>query len=206
MHGAWRLRIAAANDKVLFKNDNERTMMASSLTHARLTAALLGLGLAGLAAAEPLAHRSATMQCADRHIEIAAGCFKFTAGTLLCTRQSIRFVGPGGKALGARSFPSAPLKNAGHPVVEARFGELNCVETADKRTFVVALMDNGGNCEQCEWHDVYSAHGVLLGSTRGPGRRNAAVDKAVAAVYDKKAGRVLGRQALMDLYRDAGAE
>lgn len=178
--------------------------MLEHFTHAKMACAALGLGLglASLAAAEPLSHRSATLQCAERRIAVDADCFRFAAGTLLCARQSIRFFGRGGKALGARSFPSTPMKNADHPVVEARFGELQCVETADKRTFVVTLMDNGGNCEQCEWHDVYSIDGVLLGSTRERRQRNDAVDGAVAAVYDKKSGRVLNRQALSQFYRE----
>lgn len=171
----------------------------------QLAAAVLGLGMAGLAVAAPLSHKSTTMQCADRRIEIEADCFKFAAYTTLCTRQSIRFVGPGGKSLNARVFQSAPLKNADYPVVADKFGELSCVETADKQKFLVALMDNGGNCEECEWNDVYSTDGVLLGSTRDRKPRNAAVDSAVAAAYDKKARRVLGRQSLTNFYQDSSA-
>lgn len=180
--------------------------MFKLLTRSQVAATLLGLGLAGLsAAAPPLSHKSATMQCADRRIEIEADCFKFAASTTLCTRQSIRFVGPGGKALGTRVFRSAPLKNADYPVVAEKFGELRCVETADKQKYLVATMDNGGNCEECEWNDVYSTDGLLLGSTRGGKQRNAAVDSAVAAAYDKQAGRVLGRQPLTNFYQDGSA-
>lgn len=170
-------------------------------------AAVLGLGLAGIAvAATPLNHRSATMQCADRRIAVEADCFVFAPGTTMCTRQSIRFFGPDGKALGARVFQSKPLKNADYPVIPEQFGELSCVQTPDKRTFLVALMDNGGNCDECEWNDVYSADGVLLGSTREGKQPDAAVGSAIDAAYDAKKKRVLGHQPLTGFYQGNNAK
>lgn len=173
---------------------------------ARACVAALVLGLAGMAAAAtPLSHRSATMQCADRRITVEADCFAFTPGTTMCTRQSIRFAGPDGKALGERAFKSMPLKNADYPVVPEQIGELTCVETPDKKTFLVALMDTGGNCEDCEWNDVYSADGALVGSTRNGKEPGAAAASAIDAAYDARKKHVLGHQALTPFYRLGGA-
>lgn len=171
-----------------------------------LPAVLLGLGLAGpVLAAAPLQERSASLQCADRKVTVEAACFPYAGSIMACTRQAIRFFGADGKALGARVFESKPLKGADYPVVPEQFGELSCVETKDKDKLVVASMTNGGNCEQCEWHDVYSPDGTLLGSTRDRKKAVAAVDAAVGALYDRKARHVLGKQPLTDLYQDGAA-
>jgi hypothetical protein len=160
-----------------------------------------GFGLAGSAVAgAPLQHKSASMQCLDRRISVEADCFPNSSFTM-CTRQSIRFSGADGQALGARTFDARPLKGADYPVVDEEFGELSCVETKARKQFVVALMDNGGNCEQCEWVDVYSLEGVLLGSTRNGKTLRAELDAAVTAAFSNGSKGVLRRQALTDLYK-----
>jgi len=172
-----------------------------------LPALLLGLGLAGSAvAATPLQERSASLQCADRKVTVEAACFPYAGSLMVCTRQAIRFAGADGKALGARVFQNKPLKGADYPVVPEQFGELSCVETKDKEKLVVASMTNGGNCEQCEWYDVYSPDGTLLGSTRDRKKGAAAVDAAVGALYDRKTKHVLSKQPLTDLYQDGTAK
>lgn len=171
----------------------------------QLAALLLCAGLAGLAvAAVPLQHKEAAMQCAGRRISVEADCFA-ESSRMLCTRQAIRFFGADGKALGAREFHSSPLEGEAYPVVEEGFGELSCVQTEDKQQFLVALMDNGGNCDQCEWIDVYSVDGVLLGNTRNQQKGSAVVKRAIAAAYDAWLKHVLARTSLGQFYRDDGA-
>jgi hypothetical protein len=166
-----------------------------------MTAAAFSLGLAGSAlAAAPLQHKSASMQCLDRRMTVEADCFPHSSFTM-CTRQTIRFSAANGKALGARSFKASPLKGADYPVVDEQFGELSCVETAARNRFVVALMDNGGNCEQCEWVDVYSLDGVLLGSTRHGKKVSAELDAAMTAAFSTGGKGVIKQQALIDLYK-----
>ena len=46
-------------------------------------------------------------------------------------------------------------------------------------------MDNGGNCESCEWVDVYSWDGALIGSERAGKPKVKGIDEAVAAAFDK---------------------
>jgi hypothetical protein len=163
------------------------------------------MGLAGLSlAAPPLQHKITSMECAERSIAVEADCFAHSSFTL-CTQQLIRFTGADGKTLSKRVFQTRPLKNSPYPVVEERFGELNCVETKDKKRYLVASMTNGGNCEQCEWNDVYSTDGVLIGTTRNTTKNNAAVESATDALYVDSTKHVLKTQAFTKFYQDNSA-
>lgn len=165
-----------------------------------IASSLLGAAMPASAAAPPLQERGAAMQCADRRIAIEAACFPAEGRSLACTRQAIRFFGADGKPLGARVFQSAPIQQGdAYPVVEAKFGALECVETREKKKFVVASMVNGGNCEQCEWDDVYAPDGALVGSTRAGKTSRAALERGFGALYDKSR-RVLAHQDLAQLY------
>lgn len=172
-----------------------------------MLAILLGMGMTGAAsAAAPLQEKSVSMQCADRKITVEAACFQYVGTSMACTRQSISFFGADGKPLGARVFPAKPLKGANYPVVPEQFGDVNCVETKAKEQFIVATMDNGGNCDECEWNDVYSLDGTLVGSTRDKKKSNAALKAAIDATFDQHAKHVLNHQYLDQLYENTGAK
>lgn len=166
---------------------------------------LLGLGTASAAlAAAPLQEKNISMQCADRKITVEAACFQYAGSIMACTRQSIRFISADGKPLGARVFPAKPLKGADYPIIPEQFGELICVETKTKEKFVVATMDNGGNCDECEWNDVYSLDGTLVGSTLDKKRTNASLKAAIDAAYDEHVKHVLNHRQLNRLYDNTG--
>ena len=61
---------------------------------------------------------------------------------------------------------------------------------------------NGGNCEECEWVDVYSWDGVLLGSEGGKRKKVTAIGAAVKAAYDKQASPI-GKTELPGFYSAA---
>jgi hypothetical protein len=174
-------------------------------------AAVLSLALTGSAlAAPPLHDKSATLQCADRRVTVEGTCFQHIGPIMMCTQQAIRFFDAAGKPLGARVFQSTPTKGVPYPTVEEQFGELTCVETKAKDKFVVATMDNGGNCERCEWIDVYSLDGTLVGSTRDnkikSQNMNARMDAAIGAAYGEHAKHILSRQPLTDFYENTSAK
>ena len=172
-----------------------------------LATVLLGLGMVGTAfAAAPLQEKNISMQCADRKITVEATCFQYAGSIMACTRQSIRFFGADGKPLGARVFPAKSLKGADYPVIPEQFGELSCVETKTKEKFVVATMDNGGNCDQCEWNDVYSLDGTFVGSTLDKKKRSDSLKAAVDAAYDPRVKHVLNHQDLIRLYENSGTK
>jgi hypothetical protein len=174
---------------------------------AHLTTALLAWTLAAPApAAPPLQARSAALLCADTRVIVEAACFPYAGTQMMCTRQAIRFAGADGKALGTRTFKAAPADGADVPVVQEQFGELACVETKAGERFVVATMDNGGNCAQCEWIDVYAPDGRLAGTTRGNNKAGGPLDAAIGAAYGKAGGRVLGRQDLSGFYRGSAPQ
>jgi hypothetical protein len=150
----------------------------------------------------PLQDRSAALQCDGRKVELKAACFSYIDEVLACTRQTLTFSDSAtGKALNVRTFQAEPKADTDdYPIVVDQFGSLTCVEASNKEKYVVARMDNGGNCARCEWHDVYSHDGVLLGTDRDRKNRSAAVKDAVSSVYDKKTKRVLGQNKLVDFY------
>jgi hypothetical protein len=81
-------------------------------------AALLGLALTGSAlAAPPLQKKSATLQCADRHVTVEGTCFQQIGRIVMCTQQAIRFFDGAGKPLGARVFQSTPTNGTRIPGV-----------------------------------------------------------------------------------------
>jgi hypothetical protein len=173
----------------------------------QMLAVLLGLGMTNAAfAATPLQAKNVSMQCADRKITIEATCFQYAGSIMACTRQAIRFFSADGKPLGARVFPAKPLKGADYPVIPEQFGDLSCVETKTKEKFVVATMDNGGNCDQCEWNDVYSLDGTLVGSTLDKKKASDSLKAAVDAAYDPHVKHVLNHQDLNRLYENTGAK
>lgn len=153
-------------------------------------------------AADPLQRKTASLQCHDRKVQLQGDCFPFMGDKLACTRLSIAFSEhPGNKKLNSRKFTPAPLEEGDdYPVVEERFGNLVCVETKEKEKFIVARMNNGGNCGKCEWFDVYTMDGVLVGNNRDRKKKNKLVGEAVDAVYDKKVKRVIKENELDDFY------
>lgn len=195
-------------------HDYESTRMFNTLIRMSTKnayAAVLGLALTGSAlAASPLQEKNATLQCADRRVTVEGTCFQHIGPVMMCTQQAIRFFDAAGKPLGARIFPSTPTKGIPYPTVEEQFGELNCVETKTKEKFVVATMDNGGNCERCEWIDVYSLDGALVGSTRDnkikSQSKNARMDAAIGAAYGEHAKHILSRQPLTGFYENTSAK
>jgi hypothetical protein len=150
----------------------------------------------------PILHKAAALQCDGRKIDLQADCFSYIDEDLACTRQRLVFADAASKKqLGERIFKARPKEDGDdYPIIEEKFGALACVETRDKEKFVVATMDNGGNCGSCEWHDVYTLDGALVGSDRDRKKKIKAVGDAVGAVYDKQTRRVFGKNELVDFY------
>lgn len=158
---------------------------------------LLAAGLshtAGAAAKAPLLKRSAAMQCADRKIELKGECFKQEGiAGLSCTRQRLSISDAAtGRELGSHTFKAAPLQaGEDYPVVAERLGEASCTEAPGGEKFILVMMSNGGNCEQCEWQQLYTWDGKMLGSSLDA-RKDSAVNAALKGATGKKA-RVLGQ-------------
>lgn len=170
-----------------------------------LIALLIAQGVTLVAAAEPLPpilKKSAVMQCEGRKIELQGDCFSYVDEDLACTRKTLMFSDAAtGKRLNVRQFKAAPkVDGDDYPIVVETFGTLSCVETSSQEKYIVAAMDNGGNCARCEWHDVYTLDGELLGNDRDRKKKIKAVGDAVSALYDKKTRRVLNKNELVDFY------
>lgn len=158
--------------------------------------AFLGLMLAASCVAQtayaagkvPLVPRTAAMQCADRKIELKADCFKQEGiAGLSCTRQRLSIIDAGtGRELGSHTFQPAPLqKGDAYPLISEHLGDVSCKETPAKEKFIVIMMSNGGNCEQCEWQQLYTWDGKVLGSSIDA-KKDPVISAALKGAENKK--------------------
>ncbi|MEG2049134.1 MAG: hypothetical protein RR100_19970 [Comamonas sp.] len=160
------------------------------------------LAQTALAQSKPtLRQRAAALQCVDRKIELKASCYKETGYPgLSCTSQRLSISdGANGRELGGQSFKPEPLQTGdSYPLIADKVGDVVCAETPGKQKVIVVSMSNGGNCAQCEWADVYSWDGALIGSSRDK-KKNPAVGEATKTAFDKKAKKI-GQGSLFDVY------
>lgn len=161
-----------------------------------LVGLLVAAGLTQTATAAgkvPLLKRSAAMQCADRKIELKGECFQQDGiAGLSCTKQRLSIIDvASGRELGGQAFQPAALEpSEAYPVIAERLGDATCAETPAKEKFIVIMMSNGGNCAQCEWQQVYTWDGKVLGSSLDA-RKNPAIKAALKGATGKGA-KVLG--------------
>lgn len=181
-------------------------MMKKSLLFVLLPAALYGaLPGSPAGAAKPVLSdsKSAVLQCQDRRIELKADCLRSDeAAGGICTRQSLTFSDGAGRLLGQRVF--APLASAaqdGIAPVEEKVSEVACVATARGAKYIVARMDNGGNCDRCEWVEVFGWDGAAVGSDRDKKKRNAQVTEASQAAFGDDARKIIRKADWNGFYR-----
>ncbi len=133
-------------------------------------------------AAGPM-ERTASLQCEGRKIDLTATCTaEEDSRRLSCTRQVLTITD---SATGNKLNTHETVGKGTPAVIEETFGEVSCVTTKSNDKFIVATMDNGGNCDTCEWVDVYSWDGALIGSERSKGPKSPGVAEATAAAFDK---------------------
>jgi hypothetical protein len=146
--------------------------------------------------------KHAVLDCEDRKIVLDATCSNvFGPELMACSRQSLTFQdNAAGREVGKRDFVVAKGQADDPPMVEEKIGALTCTRTASGERYVVADMFNGGNCEQCEWHDVYDWQGQLVGSDRDRGK----TDKRVADIVSAATApdRAFGHDELQDFYSE----
>jgi len=157
------------------------------------------------ASAAPVEHaQHAELVCEDRKIVLDATCSNVYGPTLMaCTRQSLAFLdNASGAETAKRVFE--PVKGDGSepPMIEEKVGALICTRTASGERYVVADMFNGGNCEACEWHDVYDWQGKLVGTDRDRAKTDKRVEGIVSAALAKDGNGNFGRNELEDFYTE----
>lgn len=152
-------------------------------------------------ASAPVEHaQHAELVCDDRKIVLDATCSNVYGPELMaCTRQSLTFLdSASGREAGKREY--TPVKGDGPPMIEEKVGALTCTRTASGERYVVAEMFNGGNCEQCEWHDVYDWQGKLVGSDRDRAKTDKRVEGIVSAAAAP--GQAFGHEELDNFYSE----
>lgn len=148
--------------------------------------------------------KAATMQCNDRTIVLEASCLDLAGPEMLqCTRQTLVVSdSTSGKVLNTRTFTAVAGEGTDPATVEEKVGEMTCVTTKTGAKYIVTNMFNGGNCEQCEWTEVYGWDGAFLGSNRDKKKKVQAVEDAVAAIDEEDVDRVTGVNDVAGFYSE----
>ncbi len=154
----------------------------------------------------PKSHiRKANLQCAGRQINVTATCMDLDdSGKLSCTAQ--RFAVSDsieGKELHARVFEPGKASDNNVGTIDAEYHEISCVTAKSSEKYIVAYMNRagGGNCKECEWVDVYTWDGELLGNEDKAVdvSKIPAIKEASAAAFDPKVP-VMAKIALDSFY------
>jgi hypothetical protein len=113
--------------------------------------------------------KKATLDCDDRSITLEATCSDVYGPRMLaCSKQQLTVTDhASGAVTGQRQFKPQPGTGGDPPLVEEKIGALSCVQSHTNERYVVARMYNGGNCEECEWNELYDWDGKLVASDRG---------------------------------------
>ncbi|CDG83225.1 hypothetical protein [Janthinobacterium agaricidamnosum] len=175
-------------------------MKKNYLAAAAVLSALLSTQACAEKPAPALQSKSAVLQCLDRKIELQADCLPSKnplAST--CTRQSLTFKDGADRQLGERIFRPAPQQAT--PAIEEKVSELVCAETPRGDKYIVARMDNGGNCDNCEWLEVFGWDGAPVGSDRDKKNRNKAVAEASNAAFNDATKKVIQKKDLGRFYQ-----
>jgi hypothetical protein len=155
--------------------------------------------------------RRANLQCGERKITVTATCVNiWDSGTLACTSTRLAVSESfGDKELNVREFKAGKPDGDDPGLVEGAFNDISCVTAKSNEKYIVAYMtrQGGGNCEECEWADVYSWDGVLLGNERKAidPAKTAAIAEASSAAFDPKTP-AMAKISLEDFYTDPGVQ
>jgi hypothetical protein len=152
--------------------------------------------------------KTANTVCADRKIVVEANCLDlYGPENLACTSQSIKVYEDGsGKLVGTKTFAAVKGDGSDPATVEEKIGELTCVTAKSGEKYIVTNMYNGGNCEECEWHELYSWDGAYLGSDRDRKVKNKALTAALAAINEEDVDNTAGSLNMESFYSGSKAD
>jgi hypothetical protein len=140
------------------------------------------------------------LDCDDRKIVLDATCSNpYGPELMVCSRQSLTVLdSANGKEIGKRDFDAKLHDGDTQAMVEEKIGSLTCMRSASGERYIVAEMFNGGNCEQCEWDEVYDWQGKPAGSSRDRSKPNKLVADLVSTSQNKE--HVIGHSELEHFY------
>lgn len=141
------------------------------------------------------------LDCDDRSIIVEATCSPLNGPRMLaCTAQSLTVSShPGGEVKSVRRFMPQPGADGDPPLVEEKVGTLSCLRTEANERYIVASMYNGGNCEQCEWHEAYDWTGRLVASDRDRNKTNAVLGELLTD-SSRHGSSVIAKKELVGFY------
>jgi hypothetical protein len=153
------------------------------------------------AAPNPAILKKASLDCEDRTIVLEATCSDVYGPTLLaCSKQTLTVVDRASHAvLTTREFKPVPGTDDDPPMIDEKIGTLSCTRSQAGERYIVASMFNGGNCEECEWDELFDWDGKLIGSDRKGKKPNAVLNELVGDLQ-QKSSRLIGQDELPQFY------
>jgi hypothetical protein len=155
------------------------------------------------AASNPAILKKASLDCEDRTIVLEATCSDVYGPRLLaCSKQTLTVMDRASHAVQtAREFKPVPGTDDDPPMIDEKIGTLSCTRSQAGERYIVAAMFNGGNCEECEWHELYDWDGKLIGSDRDRKKPNALLNKLADDLYERPDG-AIARNELKGFYSE----
>ena len=110
--------------------------------------------------------------------------------------------------LGTKNYQSvkSASDNNDPATIDEQIGAMTCVKAKSGEKYIVTDMFNGGNCEQCEWHELYSWDGAILGSDRDRKVKNDSLKAALEAINEEDVDNTLGSDEMEGFYAAATAD
>jgi len=156
------------------------------------------------AGSNPAIVKKATLDCDDRTVSLEATCSNVYGPRLLaCSKQSLTVMDRASQLVKTtREFKPAPGTGDDPPMIDEKIGTLSCTRSQAGGRYIVAAMFNGGNCEECEWNDLYDWDGKLIGSDRDRKKPNALLKELAADVRQRPDG-IIARDELEGFYSES---
>ncbi len=119
---------------------------------------VLLFSLAGIAGAEELYSKSAKTVCGNTNVSVITECYADSDVLPSCTKQQFEF-----RTIGI-SNPNT-INTLGKPGDYSLATAFACVK-GKSQYYILINHNNGGNCEECEWSELFDLNGKKLTSDR----------------------------------------
>jgi hypothetical protein len=108
----------------------------------------------------PPLSRANTLVCGGTEVVVQTACSVSSDGIPPLCAQKLTFKKTDARDGLSINYVPKPVKNRDEPFVT----QLSC-NSIKREFYVIAHSSNFGNCSTCEWMDVYTTQGRLMGST-----------------------------------------
>ncbi|WP_298438897.1 hypothetical protein [Geobacter sp.] len=143
-----------------------------------LTALLLISNFSGYAVAQTQTYsRKGTLNCGKAIIEITSSCLDINTNFPMCSEQKITIIDKiTNKTTTTNTSSDSYIDEAltgykGGKLLDGLATSWQCANGKENKAYLVLDFANGGNCEYCEWTEIYDLSGKIIASTKNKKNR-----------------------------------